>query len=303
MSEAVLKVDGSELSHYEAIIQKGMDTFVEVGTALLEIRDRKLYLNAHETFENYCRDRWAMTRRHADRQIEAAQVVVNMRPIGLKSDPLPKTESQARPLAKLPKEEQSKAWKEAVDKTNGKPTAKAVQEVVDARLGKPTGKSTVNGVVRDDPPDIARARAAGKIAPDVIPEVTEVEATEFEPIVEPPTIDLTTDEEWLDSLPVRAKISPTIRKWFDEDAILYRRLSEARKSFRSLSAKYMRKANKDGKYAYKVSRFLRIEDPRDWIVCPPLDKGGCDGKGVVGTLGRCPECFGQGYYLPGKKRP
>lgn len=88
-----------------------------MGTALLEIRDSRLYRETHSTFENYCRDRWGMNRRYANRIIEAAVVVENLGPIGPKLPStgtdqlvsLPTHESQARPLAKLEPEQQRTA--------------------------------------------------------------------------------------------------------------------------------------------------------------------------------------------------
>ena len=46
------------LEHYEHIIDQGIKTFVEVGHALLVIRDERLYRERHETFEDYLRQRW-----------------------------------------------------------------------------------------------------------------------------------------------------------------------------------------------------------------------------------------------------
>ena len=64
--------------------------------------EAKLYRASHGTFEGYCRERWGMSRSYAHRMIESS-AVVEMLPIGNK----PATESQARPLAKLPAEEQA----------------------------------------------------------------------------------------------------------------------------------------------------------------------------------------------------
>jgi hypothetical protein len=58
----------------------------------------------HGTFEEYCRERWGMSRIHAYRLIESAAVVGNLLPIGTS---LPTTESQARPLTTLPDDLQS----------------------------------------------------------------------------------------------------------------------------------------------------------------------------------------------------
>ena len=55
------------LTECEAVIERGLRTFVEVGEALLRIRDERLYRETHGTFEDYCRERWAMRREVADR--------------------------------------------------------------------------------------------------------------------------------------------------------------------------------------------------------------------------------------------
>lgn len=69
-----------------------------------------------ETFEDYCREQWGMSRIHAHRMIEAAYVTNNLLPIG---NILPMTESQARPLASLEPAEQAEAWKLAVKTLEG----------------------------------------------------------------------------------------------------------------------------------------------------------------------------------------
>ena len=48
----------SRREELEHIIQLGLGTFYYVGSALLEIRDSRLYRSTHATFEDYCRDRW-----------------------------------------------------------------------------------------------------------------------------------------------------------------------------------------------------------------------------------------------------
>lgn len=103
---------------------------MEVGTALAAIRDERLYRDGFETFEAYCKGRWGMSRPRAYQLIEAAEVDANL---STNVDTLPATESQARPLTKLPPEEQAEAWEEVVAESeeSGEPiTAKKVQEVV-----------------------------------------------------------------------------------------------------------------------------------------------------------------------------
>ena len=87
----------TSLHRCEQVIERGLKTFVEVGEALMEIRDSRLYRQTHQTFEAYCSERWGMARNHAYRFIDAAETVGAMSPIGDK----PATESQVRPLTPL----------------------------------------------------------------------------------------------------------------------------------------------------------------------------------------------------------
>ena len=123
----LVKTEADELTRLETVIQRGLSSFVEVGNALLAIRDGKLYREIHKTFDDYCRDRWNMSRVHAHRLIESAEISENLLPIG---NIVPTTESQLRPMSQLAAEQQQAAWAEAVKRTNGKPTAAAVTQAV-----------------------------------------------------------------------------------------------------------------------------------------------------------------------------
>jgi len=131
---AIATGEAVRLAELEATIERGLHTFVDVGNALLEIRDSRLYRETHGTFEDYCRDRWGFTRMRASQLINAAEVVGNVNNC-LQS--LPATESQARPLTSLPPDEQREAWQRAVETApDGKVTAAHVQSVVDEMSGK-----------------------------------------------------------------------------------------------------------------------------------------------------------------------
>lgn len=111
------------LTELEKTIEQGLQTFVEVGTALMEIRDKRLYRGVgFHTFEDYCRERWKWSRVHAHRHIQAAKVVALL-PTGNK----PKSERQARELVGL-KPSQIKQIAEKVDFTAA--TAKDVRQLV-----------------------------------------------------------------------------------------------------------------------------------------------------------------------------
>lgn len=83
-------LERSRLADEEAAIERGV---ISVGKALAAIRDGRLYRETHSTFEDYCRDRWGISHRHANRRITAAMVGEVLGPNG------PVAESQARELA------------------------------------------------------------------------------------------------------------------------------------------------------------------------------------------------------------
>lgn len=127
--ELLLLDEHNRLVKLEQTIETGLKTFVDVGNALLEIREDRLYRTTHSRFEDYCKARWDFSYTYAYRLIEAAEAVGNIKtlPIG---KVLPATESQARPLTSLTPDEQREAWQKAVDTApNGKVTAEHVQNV------------------------------------------------------------------------------------------------------------------------------------------------------------------------------
>jgi hypothetical protein len=121
------------LADCEQRIERGLASFLDVGNALAEIRDSRLYRATHGTFEDYCRERWNMSARHANRSIEAAAVVEAMGPIG----PTVTNEGQARALSAVPEPERAEVWRETVERTEGKPTAAAVRKVAAERTHTP----------------------------------------------------------------------------------------------------------------------------------------------------------------------
>lgn len=127
MSEELIR---KELARCEAVIERGLESFVEVGTALLRIRDEKLYRESHKTFEVYCKERWGMSRSYAHRQIDAAGIA-GLLPIG----DVP-NEAVARELAplKAAPQELTEVWEDLQEKHGDKLTAEKVRTAVDERL-------------------------------------------------------------------------------------------------------------------------------------------------------------------------
>lgn len=184
--------EAGELAECEAIVERGIETFLEVGTALLKIRDGRLYRQTFGTFEDYCRVRWGMSRIHAHRMIEAAQVAENVLPIG---NTPPSSESQLRPLVRLEPEQQREAYKRAVDLApNGKPTARQVEEAAEAVAPRPV---PVHQPIPDQRP------LWSDFEPDDEPEVEEEDSSDDEPEFtedEPePILPADPDAGWTDS--------------------------------------------------------------------------------------------------------
>lgn len=124
--------ESRDLKRLESIIEAGLRTFLEVGVALVEIRDSRLYRGHYETFDDYCRERWGMSKTHANRLIASAVTVNQLGDIEV----LPANEAQVRPLTLLPPDRQREAWEKAVQTVGGvgKITASVVQQVVDDML-------------------------------------------------------------------------------------------------------------------------------------------------------------------------
>lgn len=100
--------------HLERRVERA---FFEAGKALTELRDRRLYRSTHKTFEEYCRDRFGHSRQQSNYLIAAANVYENLTTIGCqnvvdenlttnRSQILPTSEGQVRPMTKLKPQQQ-----------------------------------------------------------------------------------------------------------------------------------------------------------------------------------------------------
>jgi hypothetical protein len=123
------------------IVEDGLGKFIEVGSALLEINERKLYRESHKTFEAFVFEKFGISRAHAYRMIEAAEVQAELSPIWGQA-PIAneiKTEGQLRELAKVGTEALPEIVEKIAEKCEAegcKPTAKVIKSVVDEALGK-----------------------------------------------------------------------------------------------------------------------------------------------------------------------
>ena len=119
------------LVELEAIIDRGLQTFVAVGEALMEIRTWGLYRETHRSFDAYCRERWGWSKTHANRHIQAAEIGAILTPIGV----ILPNEAVARELAPLLDEPERvrEVWVKVQEEHGPAPSAVQVRAVVRGR--------------------------------------------------------------------------------------------------------------------------------------------------------------------------
>jgi hypothetical protein len=154
--------EAEQLSELEAVIERGFQTFLEVGAALAAVRDARLYRADYGTFEAYCQERWGMTRRNANHLIGAAEVVETLGT----TVPKPANERQARALGKVPEDERPEVWQEAHERSGGKPTARLIEQIASEHTQQASEQPA---------PEAAPAapRAAPASHPDTTPETAQ----------------------------------------------------------------------------------------------------------------------------------
>ena len=138
-------LEQKRLDQLEEVVVVNFRSFVQVGQALAEIRDRQLYRARSKTFELYVKAVFDVARGTAYRYIAAAQVVENVSTWRQKNgnsdiiDLLPTNEAQVRPLTRLRPEQQVSVWRAAVEQApRGKITSGYVNKVVKKYLGEVT---------------------------------------------------------------------------------------------------------------------------------------------------------------------
>lgn len=164
---------GRTLEELEDVIDAGLETYIEVGVALMEIRDRKLYRATYSTFEAYCAERWPFGRRQANRLIMAAEVVAELGPIGPKDLTIikPASEAVARELGRAPAGQRAAVWQKVVATApEGKPpTAQHVKVVVAEYLPPPPATRPVVFRAPPQPADTATEEGMGLVEDSLPP--------------------------------------------------------------------------------------------------------------------------------------
>jgi hypothetical protein len=144
------------LRECERIVKRGSKTFMEVGNALAEIRDGKLWREAqapndeagYASFDDYTQRRFGFSKSYASRLISGLKAVEKL-PIGNIN------EAQARELAAVPAESRKEVYDAASEATDGKPTARAIREAAErlqSDSNAPAPEDDSEPVQDDEPP-------------------------------------------------------------------------------------------------------------------------------------------------------
>lgn len=133
----------------EQDIQDGFERFAQAGLRFEQIRDRRLYKSTHSSFEDYCLERWNLSKAYVNRIIAAADVVRSLRnppktktlpsgkvetivsEVGKNKPSEPVTVSQAVELRNIEADKRAAVFTKAVEQAGGKqPTAAQIKQVV-----------------------------------------------------------------------------------------------------------------------------------------------------------------------------
>lgn len=124
----------ARLSVLERVIRRGQRKFIEVGRALAEIRDSRLYQYGHRTFEEYCREKWGWNRAYAGKIIEAAEVVGGL-PENVSHGI--QNERQARELARVEPERRAQVIEVAASVASAEERPMAARDIREAAAPEP----------------------------------------------------------------------------------------------------------------------------------------------------------------------
>jgi hypothetical protein len=146
-----LRIECRHLSHeekdllqtHEETITEGLATFFEVGSALMAIKEARLYREKHSSFEAYCQQRWGFGRTYAWRVIGAAERLKLLNDEGTTRKP--SSEFQMRPFLRLAPEAFPNAWKQVLERAkDGEITSKLIGRLIEeAETKKARKKNSV----------------------------------------------------------------------------------------------------------------------------------------------------------------
>lgn len=265
------------LKALEGVIESGKKAFIEVGMALTEIRDNRLYRKSFDTFEAYCQERWSFSRNFAHMQINAAEIASEM----LTTVNIP-NEKTAREFVSIPKEQRKEvaetAKKIAAEKGRDTINSRDVKEAKQAKQSKPEPKPSIT------PHKVEVIEPDADAEPIIVP-------TPLPPEPKPITQDV---ETWLASLDLMKQLSGIQKRKFEAAARLYFAYSQ---DLQELGGRLRRRIARfetieRSRYLSRIMVSFDINDPSFWLLC-----GHCKGSGWNRTTSECSTCGGDGFQI------
>lgn len=124
--DTLATAERSELEQCEEVIREGLAHFLAVGNALVKIRDARLYRAEFATFEDYCKERWGISRPRAYELMGASETIGELSAIADTSSIA--NEAQARELRRIAQAEGIQQAAEVLASIeDGNVTAKAIR--------------------------------------------------------------------------------------------------------------------------------------------------------------------------------
>lgn len=127
-TQLVLALTDGERSRYADLKATARQGYVALGSALTEIRDRRLYREEYATFEAFCRAEFQIGKTRAYQLIEHGRSLANLSTM---VDVVQPNERQARELVELSPDDQQAVWQTVVETApGGTVTAQHVRALV-----------------------------------------------------------------------------------------------------------------------------------------------------------------------------
>ena len=154
----------------EAVIKKSFTSFLLVGKALVEIRDRKLWRDGFTSFNAYCAEKWGFKKANANFLIQSAEVAGAL---SEKSANRLANSKQARTLGKVPAPDRERVLEAASQQaaTEGRPMTS--QDITNAATEQEPPVDIESTVIESQPvtpTDTAPAPESAPAEPRVWPE-------------------------------------------------------------------------------------------------------------------------------------
>lgn len=125
---ATLVVPLATLAQLKSIVSRNLSATIDAGRALKEIRDRELWKEESESFQQFCVDNWGVSKQRAYQLIDTVKIVDQLPP---EQSTAVDSERVARELKKVPAEDRAEVVKKAQESgtVTGPAITKAAKEV------------------------------------------------------------------------------------------------------------------------------------------------------------------------------